>query len=52
MEIYSSGQAQDYAFKIKFLNSNKGFLAGYDSSSYNFWVTKDGGKSGKESANL
>ncbi len=38
------GQAQDYPFKIKFLNSNKGFLAGYDSSSYNFWVTKDGGK--------
>jgi photosystem II stability/assembly factor-like uncharacterized protein len=39
------GQAQDYPYKIKFLNSLKGFLAGYDSTSYNFWVTKNGGVS-------
>ena len=36
-------QAQNNPFKIKFLSSTKGFLAGFDSTSYNFWVTKNGG---------
>jgi photosystem II stability/assembly factor-like uncharacterized protein len=43
-EYSQVGQAKDYPFKINFLNSTKGFLAGLDSTSYNFWVTNDGGK--------
>jgi photosystem II stability/assembly factor-like uncharacterized protein len=37
------GQGYDHPYKIKFLNSSKGFLAGWDSLSNDFWTTGDGG---------
>ncbi|HVO76285.1 MAG TPA: YCF48-related protein [Ignavibacteriaceae bacterium] len=37
------GQSYDYPFKIKFTSPMRGFLAGYDSTSYDFWSTTNGG---------